>query len=348
MEFSQAKVCCISDIHIGVHQNSAMWHDIVINWATWLHSELTNKGIRDIIIAGDFFHYRDEISVNTIHVASKVLDIWKDYNILVLVGNHDAYYKERADVNSLSLFKGYSNIQVVDELYIHKQFGRDFTFVPWATPVEQIPACDIIFGHFEIESFRMSTFKVCDTGVTASSLLEKAPLTITGHFHLRDERQYKAGKILYLGNPFQMDFGDRESTKGYYLLDMKTGEYVFHNNTISPEHKKLKLSELVAYGDITPAVKSIFKGNIVRLIFDRNISPDEVDTLLKVLLSLGSLMFTVDYENTFNSLNLLDVDKADFSGVDIVTAIKEFIQLLDIQDKADIIKRTLNIYNRCK
>jgi len=348
MKFRKKRVCCISDIHIGVHQNSAMWHDITLNWAKWLRSELKAKGIQDIIISGDFFHYRDEISVNTIHVASSVLELWKEFNILILVGNHDAYYKERADVNSLSLFKGHENIQVVDEVYTCEQFGKKFSFIPWATPINEIPECDIIFGHFEISSFRMNAFKVCDDGMSAKALLERAPLVISGHFHLRDERQYDTGKVLYLGNPYQMDFGDRESTKGYYLLDMEESEYTFYTNNISPQHKKIKLSELVAYGDITDDVKSIFKNNIVRFIFDKNISPDEVDILLKILLSLGALMFTVDYDNTFNNLNLSDISGADLSGVDMITAMEEFINLLEIEDKASIIERTTSIYHNCK
>ena len=57
------RVCCISDIHIGVHQNSNQWHEITIEWANWLAEELRSKDITDIIISGDFFHYRDEIAV---------------------------------------------------------------------------------------------------------------------------------------------------------------------------------------------------------------------------------------------------------------------------------------------
>ena len=65
---SDTKVCCISDVHIGIHQNSNQWHEITLNWAQWLRAELQQKGIHDIIISGDFFHYRDEIAVNTIGV----------------------------------------------------------------------------------------------------------------------------------------------------------------------------------------------------------------------------------------------------------------------------------------
>lgn len=347
-QFRKKRICCISDIHIGVHQNSSMWHDISLQWAKWLRDELTKKGVEDILISGDFFHYRDEISVNTIHVASMVLDLWKDFNIIILVGNHDAYYKERSDVNSLSLFRNNTNITVYDRLDTIKQYKKRITFAPWATNISDIPKSDIVFGHFEINSFRMAVGKVCDTGVSASKLLSKTPLVISGHFHLRDERVYKNGKVLYLGNPYQMDFGDRHATKGYYILDIDSCEYEFYHNNISPQHKKVRLSELIKHDGITDDVRKLFKGNIIRLIFDKNISPDEVDLLLKVLIGLGSLMLTVDYENTFNSLSFTDDLPTDMSGVDIITAIREFVDLLDVEDKKTITKQTIDIYNSCK
>jgi len=72
---SHPKICCISDIHVGVHQNSNQWHTIALDWAAWLRDDLKSKGVKDIVISGDFFHYRDEIAVNTIHFATEVLNL---------------------------------------------------------------------------------------------------------------------------------------------------------------------------------------------------------------------------------------------------------------------------------
>ena len=33
------RVCCVSDIHIGVHQNSSQWHYIILEWSKWLANE---------------------------------------------------------------------------------------------------------------------------------------------------------------------------------------------------------------------------------------------------------------------------------------------------------------------
>ena len=43
MHFSSNKVACISDIHLGVHQNSQTWHNIALDFARWLDKTLKEK-----------------------------------------------------------------------------------------------------------------------------------------------------------------------------------------------------------------------------------------------------------------------------------------------------------------
>jgi DNA repair exonuclease SbcCD nuclease subunit len=345
--FRSNKVCCISDIHIGVHQNSSLWHYIVIDWSRWLRSELKKNKIKDIIICGDLFHYRDEIAVNTIQVTTDILAEWRDFNIIVLVGNHDSYYKDRADVNSLSILKGWSNITVVDRLTQFTAFDRDLLFCPWGTKSEEITKNDIIFGHFEIESFKMNHFKVCTEGIKTSDLLRKTDLVITGHFHHREERKHKAGTILYLGNPYQMDFGDVNTIKGYYLLDIKDKAYTFTENKLSPKHIKVKLSELAARGTIDKEFQQKIKNNIVKFIVDKNIMSDEADFIIQKLVKHSPRTFNVDYAINFNKFSDADTS-CDLSGVDVSTAIEEFVDLLEIENKSDIVEYTLDLYKRCK
>lgn len=346
--FNKSRVCCISDIHVGVHQNNALWHDITLDWAAWLKKELLEKNIKDIVISGDLFHYRDEIAVNTMQVVTKMLNMWKNFNIILLVGNHDSYYKDRVDVNSLSILSGWNNITVFDRAEMVHAFNRKLLFCPWGTRVEEMQPCDIMFGHFEIESFKMNQYKVCTEGVRSKDLLKNAPLVITGHFHLRDERKYKNGTVLYLGNPFQMDFGDVDGTKGYYLLDIKTGSYDFYENNLSPKHKKIYLSKLVKYPGITDDVKKMFVNNIVKFIVDKHISPDEIDLLLTKFSELDPISINTDYEINFNKFGIDEQDEVNISGIDIAEAIEEFINMLDVENKSELISETLELYNKSK
>ena len=341
------RVCCISDIHIGVHQNSNQWHEITIEWANWLAEELRSKDITDIIISGDFFHYRDEIAVNTIHFVTNVLNAWKDFNIVMLVGNHDAYYKDRSDVNSLSILDGWKNITIISEPEQALLFGKKAMFCPWGTEDKEIKKSDVIFGHFEIQNFKQTSFKVCSNGMQSGSLLNKSNLIISGHFHIRDERTYDNGTILYLGNPYQMDFGDVDSIKGYYILDFNTMKYEFTENTISPCHKRINLSDLVKIGSLTKEVRQEFKNNFIKFIIDKNISPDEVDIILRKFAALNPISVTVDYAVNFDKYKLDESNIYDFSGIDVVTAIEEFINLIDIENKKEVIDYTTSLYKRC-
>jgi DNA repair exonuclease SbcCD nuclease subunit len=341
-----SKVCCIADLHIGVHQNSISWHETAIQWARWLKEELIEKKIQDILILGDVYHYRDEVAVNTIHVVHEILDIWKDFNIVIIVGNHDAYYKDKADVNSLSILNGKNNIFVVDKPIKTTIFSKTLTFLPWGSKITDLDKSDILFGHLEIESFKMNSFKVCDHGIKTSDLLDHAKLIFTGHFHLRDEREYNNGTIVYVGNPFEMDFGDTGASKGYYILDIETNKFNFYENNISPKHKKIPLSQLESI--ITTKSENIEKlinRNIIKFLVDKQTTPDKIDAIIKKLSLYNPFSLSVDYllyENTIG----VDDQNYDASAVDLEKTIEEFISVLDIDNKTDVIKVCLDLYKR--
>tara|TARA_A100001201_G_scaffold141270_4_gene136284 strand:- start:3421 stop:4482 length:1062 start_codon:yes stop_codon:yes gene_type:complete len=349
INFKQSKICCISDIHLGVHQNNNNWHKILIEWATWLDKELKKKKIFDIMICGDLFHYRDEIAVNSLQVAKQFFDILEDYNIVMITGNHDCYYKDTSTVNSLSLFGGWKNITVIDTLTVDDIFDKRVSFVPWGVNVKDIPKCDLVFGHFELTDFKMNNFKICDHGDSPESLLNKSKMIITGHFHLRSERKYDEGKILYLGNPFQMDFGDAESRKGYYILDFDDIQNPkFTENKISPKHIKLLLSDLIKHDGVTPELKQLIKGNIIKLVIDKNIQGDDLDIIMICLNNLKPFSITVDYEINFNKFSVEGELDFEYSGVDYESTITEFVTMLDINNKKDVIQYTIDLYKSCK
>ena len=89
-----AKTAIFSDLHLGVHQNSDFWLGVANKWADWYITELNSRGITNIIFCGDFFHYRDEISVKTLNFAKDLLDKFNSFKITMITGNHDAWYKD--------------------------------------------------------------------------------------------------------------------------------------------------------------------------------------------------------------------------------------------------------------
>lgn len=339
------KYAVFSDLHLGVHQNSSSWHDIALEWVDWFVEDLKSKNIKDIIFTGDFFHSRSEISVNTIHVASRLLDKLNQFQVNMIPGNHDCYYKDKSEIHSLSILKGHSNITIHDKLdLIHLHNNRTAAFCPWGIETQDIPVCDVIFGHFEIESFKMNSYKLCETGHKASQLLNKSELIFSGHFHFREEREYKEGNIVYVGCPFELDFGDRDTTKGYYVLDTKDMSYSFVENKISPRHKKLSITDLIKTerDNITDLIAKKF----VKLVLDRHINQEDLNILVSKLSNYKPISLLIDPVVNFSYLTENDDKNQDLSGIDVSKAIIEFVNMMDINNREDVIAYTLNLYNQ--
>jgi DNA repair exonuclease SbcCD nuclease subunit len=344
MHFSSNKVACISDIHLGVHQNAQTWHNIAIDFARWFDKELKLRGIKDVIIAGDIFHNRHEIGVNTIHCAYQFFDILKNYNILAITGNHDCYYKDKSDINSISILDGYKNVTVFKELKTVNLNSKVFSFCPWGVPVEDIPPCDVVIGHFEILNFKMNAHKVCDHGVESESLLDKTKLVVTGHFHCRDHRKYKNNKsIIYLGSPHELDFGDRDQVKGFTILNTDDLSLELVENNVTPKHKKIKISELLDGKIALENISEELQNNFVSLCVDRNVNEQILNLMLSKFNQYKPKHVRTDF-NIFESVQLSATELNEVS-IDIDTALHEFVNLLDTPvPKKDILDKCIDLY----
>lgn len=302
-----SKVAIFSDLHLGIYGNSELWHKIALYWANWIVKELKSKDIKTIFFLGDFFHNRTEISVQTLHVASQVLEIFKDFDITMIVGNHDAFYKHRSDVHSLGLLHGHENVSIVDKTTILELCGKQLLFVPWNAPLPD-GKFDHIFGHFEIQNFQMNNYKVCDKGLSSTDFLSgRTNSVFSGHFHHRNTRSYNEGKIHYVGNTFGMDFSDVDNEKGYYILDLDTGDLEFFKNTASPKFKKIILSKLKSYP------KTEFFRNHVKLIADMEMSEAQFEKIRAYIMAGKPFQFSVEFniKSTGNYDKVEDVDSVD-------------------------------------
>lgn len=325
-----SKVALFTDLHLGIYGNSQEWHKVALKWADWIVKDLNKKGITECWFLGDFFHNRSEISVQTVHVATEILDKFKDLDIIMIVGNHDAYYKNRADIHSLGLMKGHENIKIVDTNYETIRDGKKCLFVPWNSDIPD-KEWDYIFGHFEIQSFKMNGFKICDHGLTPKDLLSKSGKVFSGHFHNRHEKKYKEGFISYIGNTFPMDFSDEANEKGYHVLDLATDELEFIPNTVSPKFKKIFLSKLKSY------TKEDVENNNIKIVFDKEISLDKSEKIKSYLNKWHP--FQTFTEFAFSSGKLDEVESVD--SFELSVMFDEFVEQLN-SDREEEIKKVIN------
>ena len=335
------KVLFFSDLHLGVHQNSQIWHKICLDLAVWIDSVMKEHRLDTIFFAGDVFHDRHEIGVNTLHVAKKFFNTLKDYNIHIIPGNHDAFLSSTVEVNSVEILES-------DNVFVYTnptkiQVGDKFvTFCPWKTKVSELDNTDMVIGHFEIVNFKMNPVKICEHGDSSTDLFEKCKAVITGHFHYREQRTYPDGKyVLYLGSPHEMDFSDRGQQKGVSIIDFDEFNVEFVENTVTPKHHRLKIMDLVKkqYKDLP----SIVKNNIVSIYVDTKVDTLTLDLLRTKLAQYGPLQFRTE----FDILDTAQVDTKDVKklSIDIETAFHEFVEHIETRaTKKEVLDKCIELY----
>ena len=340
------KVLFFSDLHLGVHQNSQTWHTICLDLAKWIDRVMKDNKLDTIFFAGDVFHDRHEIGVNTLHTAKKFFNTLKEYQIHLVPGNHDAFLSSTVEVNSVEILER-DNINVYTNPTTIQVGEKFVTFCPWKTVVKDLEKVDMLVGHFEIANFKMNATKICDHGDSSTDLLEKADAVITGHFHFKEQRTYENGKyVMYLGSPYEMDFGDRDQQKGVTIIDFDNFNNIkFVENNVTPKHFRLKISELIQKKYNT--LPDLIKGNIVSVYVDTKIDTLTLDLLISKLTQYAPLQFRTE----FNILDTAQIDTKDVKklSIDIETAFHEFVDHVETRaTKKEVLDKCIELYKICQ
>lgn len=332
------KVAIFSDLHLGLYKNDENWLKLMESWVDYFIEKCEKLGIEQILFLGDYFHYRDQIDVQTFQYGVQLLKKISDkFPVIMITGNHDCYLKETSEIHSLQSFKKWDNITVLDKYTTVKISDKNVAFVPWGCDIQD-KNLDYIFGHFEIISFQWNKHSTCNGGLDPIQLVNKSKRIFSGHFHMNHEKSFKDKTITYIGSPLQHNFGDVGNSNGFYVLDFEKDTYEFISNVDFPEFKILKISKLKT------DIKTI-KKDFVKIILDSKITEKQLEKLTTKLNTIGVR------DIQFESINTeLSVDKAQLSDTidkfDIEGFINEFIDTLDIDDniKEKVKIKSQNLY----
>ena len=331
------KIGCFSDIHLGLGQDSNEWHNICLTFFQWASETLRKRHIYDVIIPGDIFHNRSHISVETLSVAKKCFELFQGFNIYISTGNHDCFLKDTSDINSISILNGWENIKIFEYKpeTLETENLKKIALVPWGSSLDDIPKADYVFGHFEINSFYMNSYKICEHGFSYKDLFKIAPFIISGHFHKKDDRKYNDGRIVYLGSPYQQNFGDAMDERGIYILDTDKDELEFIENKISPKHYKVKINE-----DIN---EDVVKNNFISLVIDNNIDDDEITKFKGKLLNFKPKNIKIQYQEVEISSD--EFKSQELNNLDLMKNIEEYIENLKLENKKEVVDYIKTLYN---
>lgn len=248
------KIWLIADTHFGYKGDDEEWLNDYIGYFEDVVIPLMKKEVKpgDIMIhLGDVFDNRSTIGLNTIYRTIKLFEefseIFKD--IRITVGNHDIMKKSTNDITSINMLKHIPHVKVYYTPEVDVIDGKTCLFNPWIEDPEkekQVLAgvnVDYIFGHLEINGSQVtnrSGVKINVVGGVQGGDFKKAQV-YAGHIHIRQDNK----NIHYIGNPYHKDRGDRDNPKGITILDVKSGETRFIENTVSPRYMKENIYDLL-------------------------------------------------------------------------------------------------------
>jgi DNA repair exonuclease SbcCD nuclease subunit len=238
------KVALLADTHFGARNDSRQFDEFFKKFYDEVFFPYIDEHqIKTVFHLGDVFDRRKYINFSILHSCKKYFFNKiheRNIDMFVIAGNHDTYYKNTNDVNSLQLLlKEYPNIQIIDRP-CHMTFDNtQFMFSPWicadnyADTIHQLSQpTKYCIGHFEIDGFDMFRGIKNDGGLDRK-LLKNFGAVFTGHFHHRSSQD----NVFYLGSPYEFTWSDYDDARGFHILDVQSSDLTFVQNPYRMFHK---------------------------------------------------------------------------------------------------------------
>jgi len=211
---------------------------------------LNENNIKHIVHLGDYYEHRRFINFKALNSNRKVfLERLREDKITmdIIPGNHDTYYKNTNELNSLKELLGHymNEVNIVHQAKVLDYDGLKFALVPWICQDNEedtnefLVNCkaDVVAGHFELNGFDMLRGVPCTHGMSADNL-RRFELVLSGHYHCKSNQ----GNIHYLGSQMEFFWNDAHDDKFFHVFDTETRE-------LTPVRNPLTLFHRIRYDD---------------------------------------------------------------------------------------------------
>jgi len=284
------KVAIITDTHYGARKGSKLFHDYFEKFYNDIFfPTLDKEGIDTVIHMGDAFDSRKGIEFKSLKWSRRVVfDPLKERGITMhlMVGNHDAYYKNTNEVNSNDLLLNeYNNIKVYSACAEIPVGGLPILFIPWVNEQNEEETnrtikkskCKVAMGHLELNGFTATPGHIMDHGHDPK-IYDKFEKVFSGHYHSRSNN----GKIFYLGNPYEMFWNDVNDSRGFHIFDTETLEH-------TPVNNPYRLFYKIFYEDTDHQTfnASEYENKIVKVIVKKKTNIKKFEKFIDKLYTVG-------------------------------------------------------------
>jgi DNA repair exonuclease SbcCD nuclease subunit len=329
------KAACFTDIHFGLKSGSRTHNQDCENFVSWFCDTARAQGCETAIFLGDWHHNRSTTDVSTMnYTVSNLEKLSQSFEkVYFILGNHDLFYKDKREINSIEFMRLFPNIVPIRELYTE----GDVTIMPWLigdewTAVKQLKS-RYIFGHLELPHFYMNAMvQMPDHGQLQTGHFQHQELVFTGHFHKRQQK----GNVVYIGNAFPHNYADAgDDDRGMMMLEWG-GKPEYHSWPDQPIYRTYKLSQIIDTPD-----KLLREKMHCRVTIDLPITFEEANFIKEQFMpqyKLRELMLIPEKVEVESAVNPIDIT---FESVDTIV----MNQINNIDSDTYDKKLLLDIYN---
>jgi len=281
------KIAILNDTHCGIRNSS----DIFLDNAAKFYNEtffpyLKEHDIKQIVHLGDYYDNRKAINIKCLHHNRKhFLEPLRDLNVRmdIIPGNHDTYFKDTNNPNSLKELLGFfiNEVAILEKPTVLEYGSLKFALLPWMAKdnweesVNFIKNCkaDILGGHFDIKGFEMLRGIKSDHGLD-SEIFNRFETVLSGHYHTKSSQ----GNIHYLGSQLEFFWSDCNDKKFFHVLDTETREITAIQNPHT-------LFKKVVYNDTKYDYNRIpdFSGHFVKVVVVNKTKPQMFEAFIDKL-----------------------------------------------------------------
>jgi DNA repair exonuclease SbcCD nuclease subunit len=342
-------ICLIGDLHFGTKKNSEVYFESQKKFlVNQLIPYLKERNIKKIFFLGDMFDNRSSINTK-IHneVFNLFNDYFKEFEIVILVGNHDTYYNSSIETNSIKFLGKFENIKIIEVPEIMECDNKKILLTPWIINFSEFvsyisdKSFDISFGHYNILGFHYNKFKTSEDGLDGSLFGNKCKKVFSGHFHIRSKQTFKNCDIVYIGSPYQLTRTDIDEERGFTILNTDDWSYEFINNNVSIKFIKLEYPKMFN--------RNLIEGNIidVHVKYDKNYVEEKVDNYIKQINEFNPAFqpqIVIETDGMMDSN--FDITKLNFSS--IPDLMMEYINTIDIKNREEVFNILIDLFNVTK
>lgn len=252
------KIAVLNDTHCGIRNSS----EIFLNNAKDFYEnvffpECEKQDVKHILHLGDYYDHRKYVNFKALnHNRKHFLDELRSRKMTmdIIPGNHDTYFKNTNDLNSLKECLGHymNEIHIIMEPTVVEYGSLKIALIPWINPENQdqtlkfIKDCkaDWCGAHLDLTGFELQRGVENKHGMSHKEF-EKFELVLTGHFHCSSRKD----NVWYLGSQLEFFWSDAHDPKYFHIIDTETRGIEKIQNPHTLFHKILYNDEKMSYND---------------------------------------------------------------------------------------------------